>query len=112
MYKIKGDFVVRVSDGAMIPKDLMNKDYNDYLLWSSNGNVAANEPVLSENDEKNIAIKKLESSITDRMWREDAMGSSVIMDFGSSDPRTGKTATEYIAWVDSEISLIRGAGTT
>lgn len=52
-------------------------------------------------------IVQLEQSITDRMWREDAIGSTDVMTVpnrpdGSVDPRNGKTATQYIAWVNTE----------
>ena len=63
-------------------------------------------------------IDRLERSITDRMWREDAIGSTALMtinkqdDAGNwvtdaDDPRTGKTATQYIAYVNSAIANIR-----
>jgi hypothetical protein len=52
-------------------------------------------------------ISHLEASITDRMWREDATGSTALMGFGSNDPRTGKTATQYIAWVDAQCASLR-----
>jgi len=52
-------------------------------------------------------IVRLEHSITDRMWREDAVGSATVMEFGVDDPRTGKTATQYIGYVNSAIANIR-----
>lgn len=47
-------------------------------------------------------IAALEATITERMWREDARGSAVV------NPSTGKTSTQYIAWVDDEIATLRG----
>ncbi|TAN65277.1 MAG: hypothetical protein EPN20_07690 [Magnetospirillum sp.] len=62
----------------------------------------------------------LERTITDRIWREHARGSAVVMrfppitaedGFPAPDPRDGKTASEYIAWVDDRIAALRdGAG--
>ena len=52
-------------------------------------------------------ITALERSITDRMWREDAKGCADVMDFGPDDHRTGKTATDYIAFVDDAIAVLR-----
>ncbi|BAE51529.1 hypothetical protein amb2725 [Paramagnetospirillum magneticum AMB-1] len=63
-------------------------------------------------------IDRLEKSITDRMWREDAVGSTALMEIKRQDengdwvvdlddPRTGKTATQYIAYVNSAIANIR-----
>lgn len=54
-------------------------------------------------------IARLEASITDRMWREDAVGSTAVMDFGQDDARTGKTATQYIAYVNDAIAVLRAS---
>jgi hypothetical protein len=64
-------------------------------------------------------IDRLERSITDRMWREDAVGSTALMYVSgvdedgngfvnTDDPRHGKTATQYIAWVNDAIAALRG----
>ena len=63
-------------------------------------------------------IVRLEESITDRMWIEDATGSTAMIQIkkqdengdwvvDTDDPRTGKTATQYIAYVNSAIANIR-----
>jgi hypothetical protein len=63
-------------------------------------------------------IDRLERSITDRMWREDAVGSTALMNVSTvdedgniivdtDDPRTGKTATQYIAYVNDAIAALR-----
>ena len=59
-------------------------------------------------------IDRLEKSVTDRMWREDAVGSTALMEIKKQDgvvdlddPRTGKTATQYIGYVNSAIANIR-----
>jgi len=59
-----------------------------------------NAPILAQ-------ISALETSITNRMWREDATGSTAVMSCGGGDPRTGKTSTQYIAWVDSQCAVLR-----
>lgn len=62
-------------------------------------------------------IRRLESSITERMWREDAVGSTLVRDirvldeFGNyvedtTNPLHGKTSSQYIAWVDAEIKKL------
>jgi hypothetical protein len=37
-------FIFRVSDGTFIPEDLGNKDYQEYLVWVSEGNTAGSYP--------------------------------------------------------------------
>ena len=44
MYKLYnpplgGQFVIRLSDNALIPFDPANTDYQQYLVWISEGNV-------------------------------------------------------------------------
>jgi hypothetical protein len=65
--------------------------------------ASAASPALSALEQ----IAALEASITDRMWREDAVGSTAVMTFSPDDPRTGKTATQYIAYVNSAIANVR-----
>ena len=63
-------------------------------------------------------IDRLEKSITDRMWREDAVGSTALMVVkkrdendnlvdDTDDPRHGKTATQYVAYVNDAIAALR-----
>jgi len=47
MYKLTDqELVIRTTDGACIPFDPDNKDYQDYLKWLETGN----EPLLYEAD--------------------------------------------------------------
>lgn len=75
-------------------------------VWDTRPETAE-ERNARERSAKLSQIAHLEQSITDRMWREDAVGSTSVMAFGDDDPRTGKTATQYIGWVNSAIANIR-----
>lgn len=109
-YKLTNNpnIVVRTSDGASIPADPANTDYAEYLRWVDAGGVPDPADQPSARDIAMAAIATLEASITDRMWREDAVGSTAVMTFSPDDPRTGKTAGQYITWVDNRIRSIWG----
>lgn len=38
MTKLPSDYIKRLSDGAFIPKDVNNADYQAYLVWLQNQN--------------------------------------------------------------------------
>ena len=38
---VRTDQIRRISDGAWIPFDPLNRDYQDYLAWVAEGNTAA-----------------------------------------------------------------------
>lgn len=50
-YKLcMGGLIQRLSDGAFIPMDPLNVDYQLYLVWVENGNtpLPADEPTVPE----------------------------------------------------------------
>lgn len=46
MYKLQNQSIKRLSDGASIPICIGNKDYDEYLVWISEGNTP--EPEFTE----------------------------------------------------------------
>jgi len=56
MYKLlKTNFILRLIDNALIPLDLKNFDYKEYLNWISKGNtpIPVDPPSQEEIDEQN-----------------------------------------------------------
>ncbi|MHC8300411.1 hypothetical protein [Pseudomonas sp. ZS1P83] len=65
MYKYSDDVILRLSDGAYIPKDPENRDYAEYLAWVESGGVT-----LPEFTDEELASQKLllDTSI-ETVWR-------------------------------------------
>lgn len=65
MYKLTtGTAVIRISDGATIPADDANTDYQAYLSWKSAGNVPtpADVPTLAQHIDRIVLTIKREAS--------------------------------------------------
>ena len=81
------------------PSDLAVPQRPDYThtwdgqAWQPSA-ATHNAPILAE-------IARLEAIITKRMEREDRAKSTAV------DPRTGRTASQQIYWVDAEIAALR-----
>lgn len=57
MYKLSNtDFVIRIEDGAYIPKDTRNVDHREYLEWLSGGNTPL--PIDSKSQEERFIEEK------------------------------------------------------
>ena len=57
MYKLTNtDFVIRIEDGAYIPKDTRNVDHREYLKWLSGGNTPL--PIDPKSQEERILEEK------------------------------------------------------
>jgi len=62
MYKLtKTDSVIRLADGACIPKDDGNVDWREYLAWRSAGNIPFASETLDEAKARRIGEIKAEA---------------------------------------------------
>lgn len=48
MYKLSSHGVIRLSDGAYVPDDLQNADWQEYKSWLSAGHIALPEKTTDE----------------------------------------------------------------
>lgn len=71
MYKINGNSVIRLTDGAHIPSYLGNTDYQAYLIWLEDGNIP--EPEFSEADALALASVKARELRNSELSRADIM---------------------------------------
>lgn len=46
LYRLSGGGVIRTSDGALIPADPNNRDYQIYLAWVAAGNTPDAAPIV------------------------------------------------------------------
>lgn len=61
MYKIYGNFIRKIDQKKIIPKDESNYDYKEYLRWLAEGNVPEPEftlEQLKENKSNDITVKR------------------------------------------------------
>ena len=64
-YKISGNGIKRISDGAHIPFSSGNRDYQEYVGWLLAGNTPDPEFTAEEIKQHTIDAKKAEISNTD-----------------------------------------------
>lgn len=65
MYKLTtSDHIIRLSDGALIPKDTGNRDYADYIAWQEAGNEPDPSDDLTDEERALSVRKQLQDSLT------------------------------------------------
>lgn len=65
-YKLtNGQIILRLDDGILIPIDLKNGDYMEYLKWVALGNIAvpADPVIVLDPSDINVSSSKLEKAI-------------------------------------------------
>jgi hypothetical protein len=102
MYKLSTHFIIRLTDGASIPKDEENSDYKNYLAWLEEGNTP--EPQFSEADALAIASAEARKFRKEELNRADIMLNRV--QDGEKGIGTQKAWREYRValrnWPDTE----------
>jgi hypothetical protein len=59
MYKLThAESIIRIEDGAVIPEDLENSDYNQYLSWEKDGGVAEEADPLPSDIPSEITMRQ------------------------------------------------------
>jgi hypothetical protein len=57
--------IYRVDDGAFIPKDIENRDYDEFLEWQNRGNRILPPPPLPEKTPREILKEQARSVLKD-----------------------------------------------
>ena len=65
MYKLTGIGVLRLADRAYIPRDLGNKDWQDYLAWFAKGNTPA--PLYDLEETRALKLAQLDVEYAKRL---------------------------------------------
>ena len=86
-YKIGKFGVVRIIDSALIPPDIKNSDWVDYLKWVSDGNI----PLPKD---------------PDPLPTQDEIDATAAKQYGKLAALKGMTPAQVQAWVDANISTL------
>ena len=69
MYKLTDTGVLRLTDGACIPNDAGNKDWQEYQIWLGDGNTP--EPEMSESERNSLTWSALRAQRDIELARSD-----------------------------------------
>lgn len=99
MYKLTNtDFVIRIEDGAYIPKDTRNVDHREYLKWLNGGNTPL--PIDPKSQEELI----LEAKVNKNKEEKNKATSDVVVKY-----LIEHTAEEIDTYVKGNISTLAEA---
>lgn len=95
MYKqiYQSTSILRLADGAIIPADSGNRDYQEYLAWSALGNTAlpADQPTPEQ------LAKQAEITQAPITARQYFLGHQAAIDFVRLDPTTQETQIDAMS---------------
>lgn len=98
-----GAQILRVSDGAVIPDDPLNLDYENYLSWTAEGNVAdpAPSPGLSQSQQVTAYETAIQGALDTyaQSWGYDSLVTAASY-AASTIPKYAAEAKALIAWRD------------
>lgn len=111
MYKLtSGSAITRLSDGASIPADEGNRDYQEYLTWLDAGNTPAPidpEPVPTYAE----ALRALNATFySDRAALSADLNNVQLLDGEHQDSRTADLQQDYadlLAQYDADVAALK-----
>lgn len=101
IYKLFQYGVLRLSDGALIPQDEANRDYQEYLAWAAAGGVPAPELTAEEEAQQQEAVE--------RAWRDAELNATQWPVARHRDELDAGTATTLSADQFAELLAYRQA---